>query len=201
MTTTQLFVELLIIGIGAAIWVAFLLAAIFRVPWGSTPPELNAAHLAALTGVAYVIGIVVDRLAWSAFRSVENRHRDRVFRTDQDPSVEDRERLVLEGSANLHQQIVYNRSRLRICRSWILNFALIGVCAGAWAIQQRAGTIALLALAGLLLACLTAVTANLLARDHYRNIRQSYDFLIRDNDPDVPARSHEQRTPTAERSN
>lgn len=185
MATTQLFVELLMIGIGAAIWLTFLLAVILRLPWGSPLPDLTAVHLTALSGVAYVVGIVVDRLAWSAFRFAENRHRDQVFGMDQDPSAEDKEKFVLVSSSSLREQIVYNRSRLRICRSWILNFALTGVCAGAWAIQQQAWTIAALALSGLALSGLTAYTANLLARDHYVNIGRSYDFLTRSKNCDA----------------
>jgi hypothetical protein len=177
--TTQLFVELLVIGVGAAVWLAFLLAVILRLPGGIPFPDLNAAHLVGLSSIAYVLGIVVDRLAWSAFRFAENRRRDRVFEPGQDPSVEDRERFVLENSSILRQHIVYNRSPLRICRSWILNFMLTGVCAGAWAVQQRAGTIAAIALSALAFSGLTAYTATLLARDYYLNVRHSYDFVAR----------------------
>lgn len=179
MATTQLFVELLIIGIGVAIWLAFLGAVVFRLPWESPLPELRGIHLAALAGVAYVVGIVVDRLAWSGFRFVESRHRDRVFGVDHDPPAEDREKLVQTSSSSLRDQIAYNRSRLRICRSWILNFALTGVWAGVWAIQQHSWTIGAIAITGLTFSALTAYTATLLSRDHYLNIRHSYEFLIR----------------------
>ena len=185
MATTQLFIELLIIGIGAAVWLAFLLAVILSFPWGSPLPDLNAVYLAALSGVAYVVGIVVDRLARSAFRFAENHHRNQVFGKNQDPSVEDREKYVLVNSSSLREQIVYNRSRLRICRAWILNFTLTGGCAGAWAIQQRVWTIAAIALIGLALSGLTAYTANLLARDHYENIQHSYNFLTKNKNGDA----------------
>jgi hypothetical protein len=177
--TTQLFVELLIIGIGAAIWLGFLLAVILDLPLGSPLPDLSSTYLIGLSSVAYVVGIVVDRLAWSVFRSFEDRQRDRVFGPIQEPSVQDRERYVLENSSGLRPQVAYNRSRLRICRSWILNFVLTAICAGAWAIQQRASVIAAIAAVAVALSGLTAYTANRLARDHYLNIQSSYDFLAK----------------------
>lgn len=135
--------------------------------------------MTALLSVAYVVGIVVDRLTWTAFRFVEDYHRNQVFGDDQEPSVEEREAYILVTSQPLHEQIVYNRSRLRICRSWVLNFALIAVFSGIWAIQQTAWSIAAIAFSGLTLSCLAAYVAYTLARDYYTNIRQSYDFLMK----------------------
>lgn len=187
MATTQLFVELLVIGIGVAIWLGFLLASLFRVQRGSPFPDLGAANLTALLGTAYVLGILVDRAAYSAFRPMERRHRNRVFGETPKPSVDDRERFILVNSSSLREQILYNRSRLRICRSWILNFALISVFSSVWAIQQAAWDVILIAAGALLLCLMAAYTANRLARDHYNNIRHSYEFLqqeknARDND-------------------
>lgn len=179
MATTQLFVELLIIGVGVAIWLAFLLATVLRLRWGDPIPDITVPHFTALLGVAYVLGILVDRGAYTLFRPIEARHRKRVFRDDPAPSVDDRERFILVNSSSLREQILYNRSRLRICRSWILNFALIGAFAGIWAIQQRTWAIALFSLGALVLSLLTAYTAHTLARDHYNNIRFSYEFLVR----------------------
>jgi hypothetical protein len=179
LATTQLFVELLIIGIGTALWLAFLIAAILRLPWGHPLPDVGAVYLAAMLSVAYVVGIVVDRLARSAFRNVERRQRDQVFGNDQQPPVEDKETFVLVASSPLRDQILYNRSRLRVCRSWVVNFGLTAVCAGVWAIQQAAWVIAAIALSGLVLSCLTAYVARSLARDYYDNIRHSYDFLTK----------------------
>jgi hypothetical protein len=185
LATTQLFVELLIIGIGAAIWLAFLLAAILHLPWGNPLPNLSNVHLTALLSVAYVVGIVVDRFARSAFQFVDGRQRDHVFGHDQEPSIEDRETFVLVTSSPLREQIVYNRSRLRICRSWVLNFALIAIFSGILAIQQSAWTIAAIALSGLALSCLTAYVARALVRDYYANIRHSYDFLTKNKNRDA----------------
>lgn len=179
MATTQLFVELLIIGVGVAIWLGFLLAILLRFQWGEPLPEIGAASLTALLGTAYVLGILVDRAAYAAFHPIERRHRNKVFGENPNPSVDDRERFILVKSSSLREQILYNRSRLRICRSWILNFALISALSSAWALQQAAWGIALISLGALLLCFLTAYTANSLARDHCNNIRYSYEFLTK----------------------
>jgi hypothetical protein len=178
MATTQLFAELLIVGIGVAIWLAFLLAVVMRFPWGSPLPQFNTAHLTILLGTSYVLGILVDRMAWTLFRPIEVRHRVKIFGSDPQPSIEDRERHILVNSSSLREQILYNRSRLRICRSWILNFVLIGIFSGIWALQQKALPMVPFAVASIVLSALTAIITATLARDHNRNIRSSYDYLI-----------------------
>ncbi len=178
MATTQLFVELLIIGIGAGLWLAFLLAAILRIPFENPFPDYSAIYMTAHLSVAYVVGIIVDRIARSAFKFIENRHCAQVFGDDK-THVEDRETYILVTSPPLREQIIYNRSRFRICRAWILNFALTFVFSGILAIQQASLSIAAIALSGLVFGFLTAYVASSLARDYYTNIRQSYDFLTK----------------------
>lgn len=178
MATTQLFAELLIIGIGVAIWLAFLVSAVLRVQWIGAVPEISVSHLSALLGVAYVLGILVDRAAYSIFRNMERKHRESVFADCPTPSVDDKERYILVNSSSLREQILYNRSRLRISRSWILNFALIGIFSGIWMVQQRAWVLAPIAAGAIVLSFLTAFTALTLSRDHCNNIRYSYEFLV-----------------------
>jgi hypothetical protein len=187
MATTQLFVELLIVGIGVAIWLAFLLAVVLRFPWGSPLPQLSTAHLTILLGTSYVLGILIDRLAWTLFHPMENRHRAKIFGSDPEPSIEDRERHILVNSSSLREQILYNRSRLRICRSWILNFAFIGIFSGIWAFQQRALPMLPFSIASVVLSLLTAMTTDTLAKDHNRNIRSSYDYLIHSKEKEMNA--------------
>src|SRR6185436_18338089 len=101
---------------------AFLLATVLNFRLGSPMPDLTVTQMMALLGIAYVLGILVDRAAFALFHPLERRHRERVFGKDVTPSVSEREKYVLVTSLPLREQILYNRSRLRICRSWILNF-------------------------------------------------------------------------------
>lgn len=178
MATTRLFVELLVIGIGVAVWLSFLLATIFNLRldlrwWG-----LEGAPVFAFFGIAYVLGILVDRAAYSLFQPLEKHHREKILGEDPEPPVEDRERFILVQSSALRDQILYNRSRLRICRAWMLNFFLICLFSEIWALQIYSWALNPISLTALGLAALTAFTANTLVRDHYRNIRASYDFLL-----------------------
>lgn len=186
MATTLLFVELLVIGLGAALWSALLLGSVVGLPQ-NVPSALigNPAVIAALLAVSYVLGIIVDRAAYSIFRRIEDSVRRKVLGNDQNPSIEDRESSVLLVTSPLRDQIVYNRSRLRICRSWILNFALIGIFSGIWVVRQGQWTNAVVSIAGFVLSVLAAGAAWSLAKDHYRNIGHSYEFLERNKNREI----------------
>ncbi|MGA2401648.1 MAG: hypothetical protein ABSG91_08060 [Syntrophobacteraceae bacterium] len=119
MTTTQLFVELLIIGIGAGIWFALLLAAIFGYRFDIGIPKIDTSLLVVLGSMAYVLGIAIDRLARMLFRFAE-----KVLAKDRLPNPEEIERHIFVSSEALTRQIQYNRSRLRICRAWAFNLLL-----------------------------------------------------------------------------
>jgi hypothetical protein len=180
MATTQLFAELLVIGIGVAIWLALLLGAVlgYRVQEGL--PKFDTPALVALAAVAYVLGIVVDRLARNAFRSLEARLSKRILGTEDLPAPHLLEREVLAASEILGFQIQYNRSRYRICRAWVFNSAFITLAFIAWSLRVRAVGLwegLVLAAAGALLCTFSAWAACTLARDHYNNLKESYDFL------------------------
>jgi xanthine/uracil permease len=177
--TTQLFVELLIIGIGVAIWLALGAAAVVHYSPHQQLPALDQPIIAAGVGVAYVTGILVDRIARRLFEPLERCHQSRIFGEDPQPSPEDRERYVHARGSALGDQILYNRSRLRICRAWTLNFALIALGSWIWGVQQQLWSITLVATTSLVLCCISGVTANSLVRDHWRNVRASYEFLAK----------------------
>ena len=63
MATTNLFVELLVIGVGAACWVGLLILAAFGIEF--TQSEVLNAYpvLMSLLAIAYLLGIITDRIA------------------------------------------------------------------------------------------------------------------------------------------
>jgi hypothetical protein len=180
MATTELFAELLVIGIGAAIWLALLLGAVFGYRVDGGLPTIDTSALVALAGVAYVFGIVVDRLAYDVFRGVERRLSKTILGTRDLPAPAILEREILTGSKILGSQIQYNRSRLRICRAWTLNGAFITLAYMAWNFTVGAAgwwQSATLAGMGSLLCVSSAWAARRLTRDHYNNLKESYEFL------------------------
>lgn len=175
MTTTQLFAELLIIGIGATIWLALLLAAIFGYRFDIGIPKIDTSFLVVLGGLAYVLGIAVDRLARAIFSLVE-----KVLSKDRLPDPEVIERHILISSEALARQIQYNRSRLRICRAWALNLLLTLPAFVAWNLRVEAMRLVpcLVVLGvGFLICALMAGVAWVLSADHDKNLQDSYEFL------------------------
>ena len=172
----------MIIGVGTVVWLAFLLAAVLNYRFDGQIPEPNGFMLAMFTGAAYVTGIVVDRLARLAFGGMSDKHRTALLPSASYPSVEMMERFIIVSADSLGQQIQYNRSRLRICRAWTRNFLLVGATFTGWnirvgAVNPRAWMV--LATCVLILAAATAWVTILLSRDHYANLRDGYEFLVR----------------------
>jgi hypothetical protein len=136
MGTTNLFVELVVIGVGAASWLAlFALAAL-----GYDPILLKgllSAPAAALPGlvIVYLLGIVTDRLADTLLHFLRaDRKRETYFATE-DEGFRARG-YVLARSQYFATQFDYSRSRQRICRGWILNAVLLAVAVNVFLLAQ-----------------------------------------------------------------
>ena len=126
MNTTNLFVELIVVGIGTFAWVCLLFLAVFGVDIEvinqliSTPVLIVPA-----LAIIYLLGIVTDRLADSFFNltRVEKKHRDH-YSGGREQYYKDRAYALLH-SEQFAEHYEYSRSRQRICRGWTLNSLLI----------------------------------------------------------------------------
>jgi hypothetical protein len=179
-TTTQLFAELVVIGIGAGCWLSLFLAAAFRYRFDQGLPKLGSALLVAFVGIAYVLGIVVDRLAYTLLKPVEKARAQKILAAAGLPEAETVERYIHVRSGVLGKQIQYNRSRLRICRAWVLNAVLILLGLIVWnprISRMTAGPYLFLLGIGIVAAPLLAWTTWTLSQDHCNNLRDSYLFL------------------------
>ncbi|MCA9261361.1 MAG: hypothetical protein KDA61_19230 [Planctomycetales bacterium] len=124
MTTTNLFVELVVIGVGAAGWVAMTIGGLVGVE-GVDPRWLESYPvLVALLAVVYVLGIISDRIADVVFASLFTaslRKRHFVDKAD----FQRARRAVLQQLPVVAEAQHYGRTRLRICRGWAINSALM----------------------------------------------------------------------------
>jgi len=182
MGTTNLFVELVVIGVGAVAWVApatLALAGLDALPadWLQAP----AAALPALA-LVYVLGIVTDRLADAAFERVwTDDLRGEWFASRAEYYAA--RRAVLTGSARLSELLEYGRSRLRICRGWAFNLALAALAWNAlcWTRLRGEPHAARAAWAGGAALLLVAAGAwfawRQLTRSEYRKIREQAAWL------------------------
>jgi hypothetical protein len=124
MSTTDLFVELVIIGVGSAIWIFFLIASIFGLSWIDSSKALSLPALIPFLSLTYVIGIVFDRVADTLFEWIWAKKLFRKYYENKDDFHDDR-RIVYIHEGRLANLLEYGRSRLRICRGWALNSSLI----------------------------------------------------------------------------
>jgi hypothetical protein len=124
MSTTDLFVELIIIGIGAAIWLVLLILSLFGYNWVPLGVATSLVALVPALAVVYVLGIVVDRVADALFEKVWKPALYRKVYDDKQAYFHDRH-LIYIHAERLSNLLEYGRSRLRICRGWTLNAFLI----------------------------------------------------------------------------
>ncbi len=126
MSTTDLFVELIVVGLGAFSWLALLLLAVLGVDLALLRAILAepAAALPALV-LIYLLGIVTDRAADRLFNLlwVEKKQQS-LYPGGKNQFHADRT-LVLGRSERFAQMFEYSRSRQRICRGWALNGFLL----------------------------------------------------------------------------
>ncbi len=189
MNTTNLFVELMVIGIGAvSALILGLLAFLTLDP--KTVSAVAADNIAAililapLLALTYVLGIVIDRGAdWLFSLCWTDSYRERYFEDDIDTYHRAR-RAVMAGPDKLASMVEYARSRMRICRGWTVNSLFMILAWNLFAAQQLTtyssstawwvtGNLFLLLL---LASCWLAWRSLVLGM--YEKVWRKYDFLI-----------------------
>lgn len=132
MKTTELFVELVIIGIGF-FCVSFFFISIFYPPLVNfiTPLASKPVFIIIFLSLSYVFGIIWDRVADYIFKVPELIIRESTFnKQGKDFLYKDFQNIrttVYDNSETIKEWASYSRSRLRICRSWAIVFLLLGV--------------------------------------------------------------------------
>lgn len=184
MKTTDLYVELVVVGAGALIGVVLLFLAavplditlLAEVPW--------PALLLLLLTLVYVVGIVADRVYDAVFHRRDVAFRKKAYETDDvNGRFDEDRRLIMSTSEQMADLMQYCRSRMRICRGWSINFILIAVgldlyllrewSSAKWALATGvAGTVLLL-----VLAWLSRWAWDRLAVAGYKAVRLSADLI------------------------
>lgn len=124
MNTTSLFVELVIIGIGSMLAILLLSLGLFDFQTVTLPANVTALVVLPFLSVAYVLGIVMDRLADKIFRRWDRTLRKQFFSNSDEYHFE-RTYVYTHASNRINEAFDYGRSRLRIVRAWVINSALI----------------------------------------------------------------------------
>ena len=136
MSTTNLFVELLIVGIGAFFWILLIVLGVMNVTIESTSILFEMKYFIPLVSIIYVLGIVIDRVADSAFDELwGNKIRASIF-PDRNDYYRARS-LIFSSSESISDLLEYNRSRLRICRGWTLNSVMIVLSLNLYSFREK----------------------------------------------------------------
>ncbi|MBW4525378.1 MAG: hypothetical protein KME18_09325 [Phormidium tanganyikae FI6-MK23] len=126
MNTTNLFVELIVIGAGAFFWILLFTLSLFGynwLPWEKV--TASPAILLPLLTVTYVLGIVVDRLADSLFSKRDKKLRYTHGFSSNDEYHIARNHVYTHAVDKIIALSEYGRSRLRISRAWSINFVML----------------------------------------------------------------------------
>lgn len=143
MTTTALFVEILVVGIQAMVWCILLVLAVTGYGWvddirKSLDGWETAASVVALT-FAYPLGVIVDRVADLVFYLIPPQDFvmkwERIRKDVDEAPPDDRIRILL-STGKAWEFLEFIRARIRITRTTTLNCALITVAAIAFLESQ-----------------------------------------------------------------
>jgi hypothetical protein len=126
MNTTSIFVELVVIGLHTAIWVGLIILT-FTGYQNLDPEKLFTLNLVLpVLAITYILGILMDRASDMILATQDDRLRSQNdFRGL--PSFLSMRFYILSKSSDVYEQLEYTRSRLRIARASILNFAFTTV--------------------------------------------------------------------------
>jgi len=136
MSTTPLFVEVLVIGIQACVWIALIALSLVGYEWLTAAksglsdwvPLITIVFLAA----SYSVGIIMDRIAEGFMRLLRPHElilRVKWIKRNVEGAADDPRIPVMVSNNTASAFLEYVRSRLRIARATVLNLALISTAA------------------------------------------------------------------------
>lgn len=187
MSTTNLFVELIVIGVGAVAWLILFVFSVFGFDWVPMDFMMSAVFAVPAMAVVYVMGIISDRVADYIFVWIWSDKLERPYFQNRKEYFDAR-RIILTHSERFSDLLEYGRSRLRICRGWAFNliFITIGLNAFIWtnfAERPFAMNVSVFGSLSLLVIALGAWFAwRNLSQNEYRKIKEQAEFIEKNKD-------------------
>lgn len=182
MSTTALFIELLITGLQAAIWLTLLILSIIGFDWVG-PERLKGFEVMLATlllPIVYPAGVSIDYLADVIFRPWERKIRERYNLKKTQTALK---LLMQTKDPSLAAHFGYIRSRIRISRSSAFNFTLITISGALFIIIRLRNlprfpfwrTLLLEIIIGSLLSGLAALAWNYINHSFFKWVGRGYD--------------------------
>lgn len=106
------------------IWVSLLIISLLGYSWLDLNKINSFLSILPSLVVAYIFGIIVDRLADRLFRRWDKAIRIKFLPRDF-TNYQQIRTIIFDKSESLRSWFYYGRSRLRICRGWSFNLFLI----------------------------------------------------------------------------
>jgi 8-oxo-dGTP pyrophosphatase MutT (NUDIX family) len=142
MATTAVFAEILIVGLQVEAWLVLVLLSIFGTKWIDLHSVADFAALLTVVvlGLAYVLGIILDRLADTLLDRFEKSKRgkrvkrrfsknEKLVKPEKVATMRMKVMLESDGATRF---LDYQRSRWRIARATVVNLALAGPAAALY---------------------------------------------------------------------
>ena len=197
MSTTLLFVELLIIGTQTSIWLFLISINVFGSNWLNTEifaglSEWETLISVVILSIIYVLGIIVDRVADFLFSYWDNNIRQSMMPSSQFPLSSAVMRFRLgKDNEYLNRQFEYTRSRIRISRASTLNFAITTLM-GIWLVSgisvtdypDKSRYITVIAISGIAITLTCFYAWNKLVRTYQGFIKANWDFYLNSQNPE-----------------
>lgn len=182
MNTTNLFVELIVIGVGAIIWLILFVFSVFGYAWVPTDYLLSSFAAIPILAVVYVLGIISDRVADTVFDWIWSDNLQKPYFKGR-PEYYNARRIILTRSERLSDLLEYGRSRLRICRGWAFNSILIIISLNTfiWANFSNSSFAISISVFGSISLLVIAFGAwfawRNLTKNEYRKIKEQAEFI------------------------
>lgn len=126
MSTTSLFVELIVIGVGTLTALMLVIMSVFGYEWILWDKLTSSTILIPLLSIIYLLGIVIDRFADLIYSNWSKKLRLKQFASNNE--YHDAKTYVYQcANERIVSLFIYGRSRLRIIRAWSLNCVLLSV--------------------------------------------------------------------------
>jgi hypothetical protein len=142
LATTAVFAEILIIGLEVEAWLVLGVLTVFGTDWIELDNVKDFATLLTFVvlALAYVLGIIVDRLADTLLDRFEKTKRGKRVKTrmsknrgrEKTDKVAAMRMAVMHASDGMTRFLDYQRSRWRIARATVVNLAIAGPIAALY---------------------------------------------------------------------
>jgi hypothetical protein len=132
MNTTSIFVELVVVGLHTAIWIGLIVLALVGYQNLDLEKVFTLNLALPILAITYILGILVDRVSDDVLAAQDDRLRSR-YDIRELPGFLSMRFYILSKSSDVYEQLEYTRSRLRIARASIVNFALTTLAAALFA--------------------------------------------------------------------